>query len=223
MEIITEALPKINTFFTIDPYTTINEYNQALQALENNNIKYDEYISLIGNYNWFLTLENGQKPIMINYDSMTGNEWKHAVSKVKPLVSNDIYLLYRREGKKDVSKYIENDVFRKARKNKNIIFQVKNREEMVQLSKLFGEIYPLGVYLNGSIRLGICFDPEIKSFLLPDRILLELGPHKQGALEKLINYKILRNQDKIIKYTKTPYWKNGKFYPTSPMSPLKIF
>jgi len=223
MEIITEAIPKRETFFTIDPYVSINEYNQSLQALENNKIKYTEFIALIGDFNWFLSLENNQKPIMINYDLMSGTEWKNAVSKVKPLTPNDIYLLYRRIGKKEIARYVENDVFKKAKKSNNIVFKIKNKEEMINLSKLYGEIYPLGVYLNGSIRLGICFNPEIKNSITPDRILLEMGTHKTGELEKTINFKILRNQDKIIKYTKTPYWKNGKFIPTSPMSPLRIF
>ena len=223
MEIITEAIPNRETFFTIDPYVSINEYNQALQALENNNIKYTEFIALMGDYNWFLSLENGQKPIMMNYDSMSGTEWKNAVSKTKPLTPNDIYVLYRRTGKKDVSRYVDNDVFLKAKKSDSIIFKIKNKEEMMNLSKMYGEIYPLGVYLNGSMRLGICFNKEIKNSLTPDRIVLEMGKHKTGDLEKAINFKVLRNQDKIIKYTKTPYWKNGKFIPTSPMSPLRIF
>ena len=46
-EIITEALPAQNTFFTIDPYSSINDYNEAINALENNGISYSEWISLM--------------------------------------------------------------------------------------------------------------------------------------------------------------------------------
>jgi hypothetical protein len=215
-------LPKYNTFFTIDPYVSLLEYNQALQSLENNKINYTELISLMGKYYWYLSLENNQTPIMMNYDKMDRTNWTKTVTKVKPLKSNDIYLLYRRGEKSDVAKYIENDVFKKARRNKSVVFKIKNKEDFIRLSKLYGEIYPLGVYFNGSIKLGICFNTEIKNSITPDRIVLEMGPHKLGELELAINYNVLRNQDKIIKYTETPYFKNGKFYPTSPMSPLKI-
>jgi hypothetical protein len=215
-------LPKRSSFFTIDPYTSLSQYNEAIQALENNGIKYTEFISVIGNRYWYLSLENNQRPIMMNYDNMDNTVWTKVVSKTLPLKTNHIYLLYRRGDKADIAKYVENDWLKIARKSKSIIFTIRNKEEMLKLSKTYGRIYPLGVYFNGSIKLAISFNPEIKNDLLPDRIKLEMGPHKVGELELAINYKVLKNQDKIIKYMETPYWDNGKFYPTSPMSPLKI-
>jgi hypothetical protein len=216
------GLPKKNTFFTIDPYTSVEQYNEAIQALSNNNIKYTEFISLLGNYNWFLSLEDNQRPIMMNYDNLNNTEWTKLLSKTKPLRTNDIYLLYRRGDKSEIAKYVENDWLKEARRKKSIVFKVKNKEDFIQLSKVYGRIYPLGVYFNGSIKLAICFDTSIKNSLTQNRILLEMGPHKLGELELKINHKVLRNQDKIIKYTQTPYYENGKFYPTNPMSPLKI-
>jgi len=215
-------LPKKTTFFTIDPYTTINEYNQALEALKNNGIDYTEFISVFGDYKFYLSLENNQHPIMINYDKMDNTTWTRCVSKTKPLYANDIYLLYRRGEKSDIARYVENDVFKMARKEQSIVFKISTKEEFYSLSRAFGTIYPLGVYFNGGIKLAISFNPEIKNALTKNRILLEMGPHKVGRLEAEINYKALRNQDKIIKWTKTPYFKDGKFYPTSPQSPLKI-
>ena len=216
------GLPKRSSFFTIDPYVSITEYNQALQALENNGIKYTEFINVLGNKYWYLSLENNQRPIMINYDNIDNTTWTKVVSKTKPLKSNHIYLLYRRGEKSDIAKYVENDWLRKARKSKSVVFTIRNKEEVLNLSKLYGRIYPLGVYFNGGIKLAICFNPEIKNSLMPDRIKLEMDPHKVGELELAINFKVLRNQDKIIKYVETPYWDKGNFYPTSPMSPLKI-
>ena len=214
-------IPKIQDFFTIDPYTKPVEYNQALMALENNKIEYSEWISLIGNYNWYLTLENGQKPIMINYDQLSPTDWKFVVSKVKPLAPSDEYMLYRRGEKKDIARYVENDVFRMARNKNSVVFSIRNKEELFQLSKVYGIIFPLGVYYN-STKLAICFNPEIKSAIEPSRVLLEKGKHSVGALELDINWKILRNRDKIVKFVRTPYWKDGKFYQTSPASPLRI-
>jgi hypothetical protein len=216
------GIPKSNTFFTIDPYVSIAEYNQSLQALENNNIAYTEFISVFGNFNWYLSLDKNQKPIMINYDSMDKTTWTKVLSKVKPLTSNDMYLLYRRGEKANIARYVENDVFKEAKNKKSIVFTLKSKEELFELSKTYGKIYPLGVYYNGSIKLGISFNTEIKNGLIPSRIKLEMGPHKTGELEIAINNKVLRYQDKIIKWTKTPYFKDGKFFPTTPQSPLKI-
>lgn len=218
-----KGFPKRDTFFTIDPYVSNEDYNQALQALKNNKIDYTEFIGTLGSYYFYLSLENNQRPIMINYDTMSQTEWTNAVSKVKPLKTNDIYLLYRRGEKSDIARYIENDVFKQARKKQSVVFKLKNKEELIQLSKIYGRIYPLGVYFNGSIKLAICFNPEIKNSLTNDRLVIEMGPHKVGELEKKINFTGLRNQDKIIKYSLTPYYDKGKFYPTSPQSPLKIF
>ena len=216
------GLPKYNTFFTIDPYVDIAGYNQAIQALENNGIEYTEFISVLGKRYWYLSLEKNQKPIMMNYDEMDRTTWTKVVSKTKPLTSNDIYLLYRRTGVKDVAQYVENDWLKIAKKKKSIVFTIKNKEDFFQLSNEYGPIYPLGVYINGSLKLAICFNPEIKNAITPDRIKLEMEPHKTGMLELEINKKVLRYQDKLIKWTKTPYFNKGKFYPTSPQSPLKI-
>jgi len=220
-----EDLPNLiskKSFFTIDPYTSVIQYNESLEALKNNKINYVEYISTLGPYNWYLSLEKSQYPIMMNYEKMNNTIWKQCVSKVLPLRPNDVYLLYRRGEKKDIAKYIENDVFKQARNNNSIVFKIKTKEETLSLSKIYGTIYPLGVYFNGSIKLAICFNSEIKNSLTSDRILVEMGSHKPGELEKEINYRALRNQDKIIKYSITPYFKDGKFHQTSPSSPLKI-
>jgi hypothetical protein len=160
---------------------------------------------------------------MINYDKIDQTNWINLIRKTKPIRANDIYQLYRRGQKSDIERYITNDWIKIASKSNSVIFRIKNKEELYMLSKSYGRIYPLGVYFNGSIRLGICFDTSIKNALTPDRILLEMGPHKIGKLELEINRKILRNQDKLIKYTMTPYWQDGKFHPTNPMSPLKMF
>jgi hypothetical protein len=216
------GLPKRSSFFTIDPYVSVAEYNQALQALENNGIKYTEFINVLGDKYWYLSLENNQKPIMMNYDDMDGTTWTKVVSKTKPLKSNHIYLLYRRGEKSDISRYIDNDVFKMAKKKHSIVFTIKNKEELLNLSKMYGKIYPLGVYINGSVKLAISFNKEIKNSIEPSRIKLEMPPHKTGELELKINNKVLRYMDKIEKYTLTPYFDKGKFFPTSPMSPLKI-
>ncbi len=220
---LNEALPKRSDIITIDPYTSIDSYNEALSALDNNKIKYKEWISTLTPYLFYISIDNGQKPIMINYDIISSTDWTKVVSKVQPLISNDIYQLYRRPDKnKQIGWYINNDVFRRAKKVNTVIFNYMNKEQLFNLSKTYGRIYPLGKYMNGRYKLAIAFDTEIKNIVLPNDIMLEMGKHKDGMLEAAINYKVLRNQDKIEKWSMTPYFENGKFYPTSPMSPIKI-
>jgi len=221
---INEAIPTKNYFFTIDPYTSIDQYNEALHALDNNKIKYTEWVSTLQPYNFFLWLEGNQTPLMMNYDVMNSTDWTKVVSKVQPLQSNDIVRLYRRTNKQsDISQYINNDAFNYALKQpKTIVFQYRNKESLMSLSKSYGRIYPLGRYMNGGKRLAMCFDPGIKNVLIPSEILLEIGKHKVGELEVKINYTVLRNHDKIQKWSKTPRFEDGKFIPTSPVSPLSI-
>lgn len=223
LETLNEALPKRNDIFTIDPFTSISQYNEALHALENNKIGYREWISTFTPYDFYLSTNGGEKPIMVNYDTIGRTEWIKVVSKVQPLTTNDVYLLYRRPDKqKNIDLYINNDVFRKAKKSNNIVFDYKNKEQLGSLSKSYGPIYPLGHYMNGRHKLAISFNKNIKNVLMPSDILLEIGSHKDGELEVQINYKIFRNQDKLEKWSKTPYFDNGKFHPISPTSPLKI-
>lgn len=212
----------ISTLITIDPFYDISAYNESLQALDNNGVPYTEWIALKTGYEFYIGLQ--QKPIMINYEVIDKNTWERTVSKVQPLTTNDEVLLYRRNNViSEVRKFVNNDVFEKALKSEfTIVFDYKNREQLLQLSKSYGLIYPLGKYLRGAKRLAVCFDKAIKNVLIPSDIELEIGMHTFGELELRINKEVLRRQDKIIKYSKTPAYKDGKFYQTSPVSPLKF-
>lgn len=222
--LITEApILKKTDLISIDPYHSISSYNEALHALENNKVEYKEYISVITPFNFYLNMK--EKPIMMNYNIIDSTDWRWLVSKVQPLRSNDEVLLYRRTTKQgNIRDYVNNDAFNYSMKQDyTIIFQYRNKEELMSLSGAFGLIFPLGKYMNGGIRLAMAFDPQIKNGLAVASVLLEKkGKQKVGFLEAEINYKILRNQDKIQKWSLTPRFKNGKYFPTSPTSPLKV-
>jgi len=215
---------KQQNLITIDKYyNDLHLYNESLHALENNKIGYDEWISTITPYEFYIHIPSGNKPLMMNYDTIDGTKWKMVVSKVKPIIKNDEVKLYRRGDKvSNIRNYINNDVFDEAMKKTSIVFLYANKDHLKNLSKSYGKIYPLGKYINGSRRLGICFDTKIKNALLPSEVLLELGPHKIGKLETSINWEVLRNRDKIQKWTKTPYFLNGMYFPTKPVSPLQF-
>jgi len=223
MEELNEVVYKVNELVTIDPYYDLSDYNEALQALENNKIKYKEWISTFSPYEFYLHLD-GQKPVMMNYDIPTKTIWQKLVSKVQPLTINDEVVLYRRGNNvSNLKDYINNDVFKTAFNAKDtIVFLYENKEQLLSLSKTYGVIYPIGKYLKGAKRLAICFDTKIKNVLTPSDIQLEIGKHKIGELEMKINYKVLRNIDKIEKWVRTPKFKDGKYLPTRPMSPMKI-
>jgi len=222
-DILNEDMLKVSDLITIDPFYSISQYNEALHALENNGIEYQEWISTLNPYHFYLDLD-GNKPIMMNYEKSNRTEWIKMVSKVKPLIGNDEVLLHRRGDKtSDIKNYINNDVFNKALKaDDTIVFNYLNREQLFELSKSYGIIYPIGKYLKGAKRLAICFDKKIKNVLSPNMVELEMGKHKLGQLEMTINYEVLRNKDKIVKWARTPHFRNGKLKQPSPISPLKF-
>jgi len=213
----------VNDLYTIDPYINgYTEYNNALAALKNNKIDYSEWILLKSPYLLFIESEK-LKPILMNYDSATSQQWRNMVSKTKPLVPGDEYLLYRRADRINnlLKDFIGNDAFNEAEKSSYvIIFNYKNKENLYQWSK-FGKIYVLGRYYNNKYKLAMGFTKELKNVIPPSDVLLEVGKHKIGDLEQKINIQVLHNKDKIMKWMKTPYFNKGKFYPTQPASPIQ--
>jgi len=220
----TIGIENMKEIFTIDPFYDVNQYNESLQALINNNIKYEEFILMKTPFNFYLRLEDKRLPTMINYEMINRSRWNYIVTKVKPLVPKDILKLYRfNKSLNSMKDYVNNDAFSEALKSKRtIIFNYKNREQLLSLSKTYGKIYVLGKYVNNKYRLAMCFNPEIKNVIMPNELLLDIKEQKLGELELKINNTILKNKEKIIKYSMTPYFENGKFYPTSPYSPIKI-
>ena len=224
-EVLDEALPKKSDLITLDPYYDISAYNESLHALENNGVGYSEFISVITPFNFYIKLETSQKPIMMNYNTIDSTDWRWLVSKVQPLKQNDEVKLFRRTNKqRNIVDYVNNDAFDYSyKRDYTIIFRYRNKEELFKLSGAFGLIFPLGKYINGGVKLAMAFNRQIKNGLEVGNVLLEkTGKQKVGALEAEINFKVLRNQDKIEKWSMTPRFKDGKFIPTSPKSPLKI-
>ena len=109
------------SLYTIDPYTSIVQYNESLQALKNNNIPVKEFISLRAPFYWYLDLPYA--PLLVNYDDLEKETDRYIVSKVKPIRAQDEYLLQRRETNQgDIAKYIENTPLKEARESKYALF-----------------------------------------------------------------------------------------------------
>ena len=198
-------------FYTLDNYYSVKFYNQVKEALKNNNIKFSEFINIKTPYNWYIKLADTIKPVMVNYDEIQKNRF--LIRKVQTLRPNEEYLLQRREDDSgaNIKKYILNDAFRDAEEY-GILFHIKSKDELLKLSKDFpGKIYYLGKYYDNKFRVCLCNNNMIKNYIQPDQILLEKTPEMKepGRFEAEFNYRVLKLNDYVVKYTETIYAQNG--------------
>ena len=198
-------------FYTLDNYYSVKFYNQVKEALKNNNIKFSEFINIKTPYNWYIKLADTIKPVMVNYDEIQKNRF--LIRKVQTLRPNEEYLLQRREDDSgaNIKKYIFNDAFRDAEEY-GILFHIKSKDELLKLSKDFpGKIYYLGKYYDNKFRVCLCNNNMIKNYIQPDQILLEKTPEMKepGRFEAEFNYRVLKLNDYVVKYTETIYAQNG--------------
>lgn len=198
-------------FYTIDEYYDVNFYNQAKEALKNNNINFSEFLEIKNPYRWFFKLPDKVKPIMVNYDEISKNRF--LVRKVVALRPNEEYLLQRRNSSEgsNITRYIYNDAFEDA-KDYGIFFNIKNKEELLRISKEYpGKIYYLGKYYGNRFRVCLVNNPMIKNYINPDQILLEKTPDMKepGRFEAEFNFKVLKQNDYIYKTIETIYAENG--------------
>ena len=100
--------------YTIDPFTSIEEYNLALQALRNNQVPFKQIIQLKSPFHWFLDLPYA--PMLVNFELADKSVQRYSVTKVQPIRAADDYQLQRREsnGLDGLIKYIENEPDRRA-------------------------------------------------------------------------------------------------------------
>lgn len=198
-------------FYTLDNYYGVKFYNDTREALKNNQIKFKEFIEIKSPYNWYIKLDDNLKPIMVNYDEK--QKYRFLVQKVKALRSNEEYLLQRREDDAgtNIKKYIFNDAFRDSEEY-GIFFHIKSKDELLKISREFpGKIYYLGKYYDNKYRVCICNNIMIKNYINPGQILLEKTPEMKepGKFEAEFNYRVLKLNDYIVKYTETIYAING--------------
>ena len=199
-------------YITIDDYYNIDFYNETLQALKNNDVGFAQYIMTIAPYHF--VIEIFQEPIMINYDNLPDNKLQYLINVVEPATPRDEYLLQRREsfgGIKGLKQYGLNNPLREAEKSDYAcFFHLKNRAEGIELSKTLGKIYFFGTYIKNT-HVALCTNKMIKNLALQQDILVE---KKKSVLdmEHELNYKYFRLQNRLRKFTNTPYFDNGIFH-----------
>ena len=198
-------------FYTLDNYYGVKFYNSCKEALKNNQVQFKEFIEIKSPYKWYIQLPENIQPIMVNYDEK--QKYRFLVPKVQALRPNEEYLLQRREDDSgaNIKKYIYNDAFRDSEEY-GIFFSIKGRDELIKLSKDFpGKIYYLGKYYDNKFRVCLCNNVMIKNFISPGQILLEktTDMKEPGRFEAEFNYKVLKLNDFLVKYTETIYAQNG--------------
>lgn len=206
-------------FITIDPYYDINFYNEAKEALKNNNIPVKEYISIKTPFNWYFDLD--REPMMVNYDKIDSSNERFIVNKVQTLRPNESYLLMRRGDSNTstgVQKYIENQPLKESRESEySVFFNAINKDQLQKITKeLPVKIYYFGRYYNNIYKVALCNNKMILNYISRDSILLERNKNEYkelGRFEADLNYKIFKMKDHLQKYTETAYFENGFYYP----------
>lgn len=207
---------------TLDNYYNIGFYNECLQALQNNGVDYEEFISTKPPYNFYLVVEN--EPTFVNYDSVTPTYSRHLVNVITALKPNDDYIYQRREtyqNKKAIQHYAINDALSSAQETKEGIFFHAEKEEALRISKEFTrKMFFLGRYYNRKYKVFFTDSLLIKNYLTPSQILVEgSGFNLITELEADLNFKTFKQQDRLVKLSETPYVQNGRFYPIQSVRP----
>lgn len=214
-------------FYTIDEYYPIEFYNECREALKNNNIPFNEFISIKPPFNWYFQLD--QDPIMVNFDKLPKNIERFLVNKQRALRANEEYRFQRRNdgiGQKALFKYSENEPLKEARlSDYAVFFNAQSKEQLQEITKdLPGtKIYYFGRYYKDKYKVALCMNPMIKNFLNSGDILLENDNEfkEPGRFEAELNFKVFRQFDYLQKYTETTYFLNGKYYPVKIKSDRK--
>lgn len=203
---------------TIDPYYDVQFYNECKEALKNNGVSFNEFISTKPPYNFYFEVDS--KPTFINYDVINDSSSRFLVNIVKPLKVNEEYLYLRRESYaniKAIKQYAINEALQSAEKSGQGIFFTANKEEALRISKEFPrKIWFMGRYFNRKYRVFFTDNLIVKNFIDPSQVLVESRDVKNVTdLEVELNYKVFRERDRLEKLSETPYVLKGKFYPVS--------
>lgn len=207
---------------TIDDYYDVNFYNECVQALKNNGVKYSEFISTVSPFYFYFEVENA--PTFINYDEVSPSYARYLVNIIRPLKPNDDYLYMRRSSfvnRKAIQHYGINDALGAGQTSGQGVFFTATKEQILRISKEYPrKIYYMGRYFNRKYRIFFADDLIIKNYLNDKEVLVESDSFNLITdLESELNYRFFKLQDRLMKLSQTPYVQNGQFYPISSVRP----
>lgn len=194
--------------YNLDSYD-IKLYNEFLNNLKNHNIQFNEYVNS-RDYKFYL--ETNEIPFILNYNELNNNSRMFLISKVQGVNTQDIYN-YRRtklSNSRENLKLCINDAYQYFLNKKSEYFyfiHIQNKEKAELLSKDIGRLYYFGTYLNNKYKIYLSNNQYLTNFIGIEDILA--GSDDLFELEMNINYNIFRLQDRIKKFSQTPYRENG--------------
>lgn len=198
---------------SIDKFYSTKFYNRCLESLKNNNIEFNEYISTTNGYKWYIDIP--QAPLMLDYEVCQKDEMRYLVTKVKTLNYADTWKYYRYEESKGkfIDKYTKNDFMTDVEGKEACLFKVSSKKQLEELSKVENtKIWYLGKYFNGRYRLALTTGAGIRLYIPFEDVLLEKKSEQSVTKFELdVNYKVLRNKEKLVKFSGTPYYQSGSY------------
>lgn len=200
---------------SIDSYYNVDFYNQCLSALKNNGVEYTEYMSITGEYKWYLDIP--RLPVMVNYDVCPKSEERYLVNKVNALEPDSEYRYYRRNDSQRhfQRKYMVNDAWSDVLNTESWLIKFDNKETLLKLS-IFdrdSKIWYLGRYLDGRIKIALIKSDILRSVTPRENVLLE--KRISDSIERFeteINYRILMGKERLKKFSSTPYIRDGRVF-----------
>ena len=191
---------------TLDPFYSVSEYLDALDALRFNDIDFNEYIDLRSKL-WYIDIDNA-----VTHKFFECHNDRLLAQKVRPLETGDEKALERRVGDTSLERYLDNDCLeelRTAGHSATYVF-LTNANEAATLSTKTGlKIWWFGRYLNGQC-ICACARPPVG--LISGKIAMV--PTEVGLFDVETRRLLLEYRDFLRKYTKQPYFKDGRFYST---------
>lgn len=187
---------------TLDPFYTVPEYLEALEALEFNDIEYWEYIDTRSKL-WYLDLDSA-----VTHKCLDCANDRYLVPKVHPLEVLEEPALKRRAGDTSLERYLSNDFILETHQSGHSAVYVflSTANDAQRLSDQTGhKIWWFGRYFNG---LGVCAcvaQPPITGKVI-------MAPLEAGLFDVEVRRQLLEYRGFLRKYTKQPYFLNGRFY-----------
>lgn len=187
---------------SLDPYYSVAEYHDALDAMEFNDVSFHEYIDT-RTKQWYIDLRSTP-----THKYMSCKNDMYLVEKVRPLEVLDEEHIKRKPGDTSLDRYLASDCITElAMSGRSVAYAfVTTLPEVQKLSRDSQyKIWWFGKYLNGTCICACEANPKVpgKTIMVPPQVAL---------FDIEIRKRLLEYRDFLRKYTKQPYFKGGKFY-----------
>lgn len=201
-------------YVTIDPYYSVDLFNECKDSLDKNEGDRFIYMSIYPPFNWYFKVKH--KPVLLKCDVCSSTQERYLVSCTVPVYSNEKVDLLRRGTNKGkfFSKFMMNDAYQDLKDSDFYVFNAQSRDFLEGITKLTKhKIWYFGRYFNKKYSVAMVkVDPMIKALIKSEDLLYFRS--KDTPLERFeadFNYKVLVLKDKILKFSRTPYFENGQY------------